>query len=155
MPVCKLYGDCASEIELFKGYEEERNALSGPDGTYYSLDRGENVHPVYNEPEPYAFTGPKIITFTIEFQESDNRSVSVRDEGLVVEYDATVTISRNAWESAFPTRTPKEGDVIGVFSRYFDVVGGGRSGNIVDTEEFVGWKLEVKEREHFEPDRKL
>lgn len=152
MPVCKLYGDCASEIGLFKGYEEERNTLSGPECSYYSLDRGENVHPVYNEPEPYAFTGPQVITCTFE---DDGREPSVRDEGLVVERGANMTIALNSWQTAFPTREPKEGDVLQVFGRYWDVVLASRSGYMVDTPNFTGYKLEVKSRERFEPDRKL
>jgi len=111
---------------------------------------------------PDILVGEEPITFpvAIEYQESDNRTPMVRTEGFHYEYDAIVAISRNHWECAWEDTTcagrePKEGDVIYLFGEWWDVVKAGRSGYILDSPDFVGYKLELKKRTQFTPDRKV
>lgn len=180
-----VYG-CCEDIEYLKSLEEERIELVGPDAEYYSLNRGHNVDKLYGEPvnDPlYGGSAPRgtpsraeeswnfypnlssgqpalIIKCSIEYQEYDNRNPSVREEGLYVEYDAAVVISKNHWDRAIKdlpisTREPKEGDVIYVFNIWWDVIKVGRQGYIMDTPEFTGYRFDVKKRTHYTPDRKI
>jgi len=74
-------------------------------------------------------------------------------------------ISSVAWECAtielgetvacILGRTPKEDDVCYVMNEWWDVVKAGGSGNILGTAETVGYKLELKKRTQFVPERKL
>lgn len=111
---------------------------------------------------PDILSGEEEITFpvAIEYQESDNRNPMVRTEGFLYEYDAIVSISRNHWECAWEDTTcagrePKEGDVLYVYGEWFDVTKAGRSGYVLNSPDFVGYKLEVKKRTQFTPDRKV
>lgn len=111
---------------------------------------------------PDTGAGQETVTFpcAIEYQESDNRTPMVRPEGFLHEYDAIVAISRNHWECAWEGtiisgREPKEGDVLYLFGEWWDVVKAGRSGYVLDSPEYVGFKLELKKRTQYTPDRKV
>lgn len=173
---------------ILRRYEEERIALVASVGEFYSLNRGANVDPLYDEPtndplyqddripgtpgdewphdttlrhnEAWEFLGPFFMDMAIEFQQVDNRQPTVRDEGKEVEWDALVSISRNEWEcvmedSAVAGRIPKEGDVVFVQNVWWDVIKASTSGNIIDTVTHVGYRLEVKKRTKFTPERKV
>jgi len=103
---------------------------------------------------------PLVFQCAVEYQEADKRQPSARSEGKVVEYDADCYIAYNTWVAAlagraFAGRTPKEGDVIYVFDLWWDIVNAGSSGNLVDTSSVVGYKLSLKRRTQFVPERKL
>lgn len=146
---------CDEEIEYFKELERERNGLTGPTANYYSLNRGKNVDPLYNEPAPFDFRDPVELTVVIEFQEADNEDKSVRDEGMTYEFDAILYIAEAEWSEKIPDRKPKATDVVFVNGKHWDVVKAGSGGNVVDTEEFVGFKLELRHRKKFLPERRL
>jgi hypothetical protein len=150
-----LYGGDAGELTLYRGFEEERINLFGQTCTYYILSRGQNVDPLYNEPDPNWSFENYTLTAAVTYQEMDNRDPAVRDEGFIVEYDAEVFIAYNEWASAVGKGLPKEGDVLQIMNEYFDVVNAGKGGNFVDTVDQVGFKLQVKKREKFEPNRKF
>jgi len=106
--------------------------------------------------------GEEVLEFqcAIEYQEADNRTPYVRTEGFGHEYDSVVGVSRNAWEcaitdTAISTREPKEGDVCYLFGEWWDVVKAGRSGYINDSTAYVGFKLELKKRTQYTPERKI
>lgn len=106
--------------------------------------------------------GEPVLTFqcSIEYEEMDKRVPSTRDEGKIVEYDADMFIAVNTWEAALAGRTiagriPKEGDVVYVFNLWWDVVSAGSGGNIIDTPVAVGYKLMLKRRSKFVPERKV
>ena len=157
-----LYGD--QDHIVLKRWEEERISLTGQDCEYYSLIRGANVDPLYNEPFPNTTTGQLgekfRLNFTfigaIIFEEKDNREPTVREEGFDVDYDAELFVSVNEWDGkAGIGFKPKEGDVLYSMGHFFDVVKKGSGGNIVDTVNYVGYKLTLKRREKFVPERKL
>jgi hypothetical protein len=79
----------------------------------------------------------------------------VRDEGFEVEYDAEVFVSYNEWARVVGAKIPKEGDVLFLMGEYFDVVNAGKGGNFIDSVTVVGYKLQVKKRTKFTPDRKF
>jgi hypothetical protein len=115
------------EASYLRSLEEERIELVGPTLEYYSLNRGENVDPLYGEPTndplyggsgsqgdpsisteswnfyPDTGQGESVVTFpcAIEYQEGDNRQPMVRTEGFLHEYDAIMAVSRNHWECAW------------------------------------------------------
>lgn len=104
-----------------------------------------------------------IIPCSVEYVEFDNRNPMVRPEGKVVEYDAIMSIAALHWTCyidegdlvCIQGRTPKEGDVCYVFNEWWDVVKEGKTGNIRGTAVTVGFRLELKKRTQFTPDRKL
>jgi hypothetical protein len=150
-----LYGGSASELTLYRSYEEERINLFGQVGDYYVLSKSTNVDPLYNEPTPdWSFTQYSLV-MAITYQQMDNRQPSVRDEGLEVDFDAEVFFSYNEWNRIVGALVPKEGDVLFLMDEYFDVVNAGSGGNFIDTVRVVGYKLMVKKRSHFAPDRKF
>lgn len=159
----------AEDAAYLKKLEAERQAMTGPMAEYYRLNRGAHVDALYNEPsdpvygggpapgrEAWGWFAPFDVVCLIEYQESENREPSVREEGQEVEYDAIMRVAALAWEQAAPTGAiPKEDDVVAVFEHYWDVVKVGRSGNILDTPTTVAWTINVKRREHFAPERRL
>jgi hypothetical protein len=52
-------------------------------------------------------------------------------------------------------REPKEGDVVFGFERWWDIVNAGKSGPILATPYTVGWRLMLKIRTQFVPERKI
>lgn len=154
-----LYPGNALELGLFRRYEDERIRLYGQDGQYFVLNRSVNIDPVYNEPtangeEDWKYTGPHALTFAVQYVEFTGREPGVRDEGLTIDYDAEAAVSYLQWDALFPAFRPKEGDVVFVMGEYFDVVKQGRSGNLVDTVNVVGFQLMLKRRAQFTPERR-
>ena len=104
-----------------------------------------------------------IIPCAMEYVEFDNSNPMVRGEGQMTEYDAVMIVSYNHWQCCvtesslvcLQDRLPKEGDVCYVFDEWFDIVKVGESGNILATEEVVGYRFELRERTQFTPDRKI
>jgi len=111
-------------------------------------------------PDVDAGASPVTFPVAIEYQESENRTPTARTEGFVYEYDAIVAISRNHWECAWEDtviagRVPKEGDVMYLFGEWWDVVKAGKAGYVLDSPEYVGFKLELRKRTQYTPDRKI
>ena len=147
-----VYGD--RDASYFKRLEKERFGLTGPEATYFSLLRGQNVDPLYNEPTEHAFE-EFCLQVVIEYEEKDNISPSVREEGSEAEYDAAVSIAVLEWEERAPTKKrPKIGDVIFVNKEYFDVVKDGSAGPVVDRDSSVGYRLDLRKRTKFDAKRK-
>lgn len=110
--------------------------------------------------DSWEFSGPLMMDMAVEYQQSEQRNPMVREEGKEAEYDAIIAISRNEWEAVMTTAgvvgmQPKEGDVIFVQNEWWDITKQGTSGNILDTVQFVGFRLEVKKRTKFTPERKV
>ena len=151
-----LYGGSTNELSLYRSYEEERINLFGQACTYWVLVRGANVDPVYNETDPnWSFRTPYNLIAAVTYQQMDNRQPSVRDEGFDIDFDADVFIAHNEWATKVGTEVPKEGDVLLIMEEYFDVVNAGKGGNFIDTAKVVGYKIQVKKRSKFTPERKF
>lgn len=110
--------------------------------------------------DAFDFTGPYMMDMAIEYQQSENRNPAIREEGKEAEYDAIIAVSRNEWEAVMfdagvAGKIPKEGDVIFVQNVWWDITKHGTSGNVLDTVSYVGFRLEVKKRTKFTPDRKI
>ncbi len=124
-----LYDD-RDQVYL-KSLEQERISLTGQDCIFYSLIRGANVDPLYGETLPDSNTGSIGLVYremflvigVIIFEQKDNRDPSVRSEGLIVDYDATMHIAINEWNEKRPSDfEPKEGDVVTGMGYYFDII---------------------------------
>ena len=114
-------------------------------------------------PDVTAGEAPLTLSCGVEYVEFDNRTPSVRPDGKVVEYDAVMSLSSLTWEcqielsgvTALVGRVPKEGDVVYVFEEWWDVIKAGKSGNVRGTSVAVGYRLDLKKRSQFTPDRKV
>jgi len=171
--------------------DAERLGQSFGDCEYYSLNRGVNVDPLYNEPDNdplYGGSGsigtdqideeswnfcpdvaggddPFMVACAVEYVEFDDRNPMVRPEGKVVEYDALASIAKVHWEcgieegSDVPVclagREPKEGDVLYAAGEWWDVVKTGGLGTVPGSYYNVGYRLQLKKRSMFTPDRKV
>lgn len=106
---------------------------------------------------------PFVIPCSFEYVEADNRQPMVRPEGKYVEHDAIIALATISWICAIEegelvcmeNREPKEGDVVFGFEKWWDVVNAGKSGGIYATPYTVGWKLLLKIRSQFVPNRKV
>jgi len=178
----------SQDDEILRRWEEERIGLSAPVGEFYVLNRGANVDPLYNEPtndplyqddrtegmpgdewphnttlnyaDSWEYEGPFMMDMAVEYQQSENRNPSVREEGKEAEWDAIIAISRNEWEKVMEAagqvgRIPREDDVIFVQNEWWDITKKGTSGNTLDTAQTVGFRLEVRKRTKFTPERKI
>lgn len=157
-PTCEYYSlNRGKNVDRLYG-EPDNDPLYGgmsPRGTPQTDERSWNFSPNVSGGE-----APLQFQCAIEYQEADKRVPSARAEGKHVEYDADCFIAYNAWETALSGRTfagrkPKEGDVIYVFDLWWDVVNAGSSGNVLDTTAVVGYKLLLKRRSQFVPERKV
>jgi hypothetical protein len=160
MPTTRtLYGE--RDRKFFQRLDDESIRRSGVEVTYFSLERGKNVDPLYNEPKGWRYTKFCLRTAHIEYQELDGREVSVRDEGKVSELTARLNVSVIEWESRAPIdprvtadrkarqRRPKEGDVVQVQREYWNVVRANSAGNVVDQPTFTGYQMELRKRLKF------
>lgn len=157
-----------------RSLEAERNALVGPTATYYRLLRGAHVDPLYNEPvadplyaydaagtlarhdEAFRYDGPYSVVVAVLFERTTGRTEEASDAGVEARYDGEVMVARDTWEATVGLSTPpKEGDVLWVSDEWWDVVGANSGGHVTDSGHYVGWKLQVKKRDRFEPSRKI
>ncbi len=157
-PTCEYYSlNRGRHVDRLYG-EPDNDPLYGgasPRGTNQTDEKSWNFSPNVTGGET-----PLTFQCAIEYQEADKRQPSTRDEGKVVEYDADMYIAVLHWENAlrgrtFAGRTPKEGDVVYVFNLWWDVVNSGSSGNVLDSVDVVGYKIMLKRRSKFVPERKV
>jgi len=156
-----IWGD--EDARYFRKCERQYYAQTNPQITYYSLKRGRNVDPLYNEPDggdgdgwEFVLSICKTVDAIVKFVETDNQSPIVGDEGYQEESEGQLFIARDEWEDKFGTDVlPKEGDVIIAHGRYWDIVKEGKGGNVNDTEVTVGFAFDIKHRTKFTPRRKI
>ena len=129
------------------------------------------VDPLYNEPLAWSFQGPFRIPMYIEYPQ---KNVSSGEEGERTHWDALAWVSRKEYEDAYIGRPPSEGDVLQIWRTpffkdystndimpipnsgfYFDIRNVEEDGHLVDSAQFVGYKLSLVRRTEFTPERKL
>lgn len=151
--------------------EQERLSVSGTEVTYYALNKGKNVDPLYNEPVPWGFEDAvDSVTFLAWFRyvEHRNKDEMATENGYEENHDAELTIAYLTWkeeaEDVFGiNRPPRTGDVVEVSlgvhpsqnTLSFDVIRAGAGGVIFQSQDFTSYKLDLKKRTKFRPRRKL
>lgn len=159
---------------ILRRWEAERNELIGPTALYYSVVRGAHVDPLYQEPvadplyggpptgtgarhtDAFEYAGPYSVIVAVLFERSSGRTVQADETGVEAMYDGEVYVARDEWEGKVTTGAlPKEADVLFVNNEWWDVVAANTGGHVTDSGHFVGWKLQVKKRDRFEPNRKV
>lgn len=160
-----LYGD--RDRRFFQKLDDENIRRSGGEVVYYSLNRGKNVDPLYNEPKGWRYKKFCLQAANIEYQEVDGRDVSVRDEGKVTTLSAKVNVSIIEWEKRACVdprvtregkarqRRPKEGDVLEIQREFWNVVKANSSGNVVNRPDFTGYQLELRKMLKFIAQRQV
>lgn len=158
-----IYTPNQTEVDLHHFYEHERILLSGQEGEYYTLNRARNVDPIYNEPTANGTNGwgyePLFkAVFAIEFESADNVEVEVEDRGLTEEADAKITVSYLEWQAKctdlFKYPHPKEGDIVHLMGRFWDIVKAKDKGRLVHVNQPSGYVIEARLRTKHLPVRK-
>ena len=168
----RIYGE--QDKILLRQYEAERNALVGPTALYYSIVRGAHVDPLYNEPtadplyaydavgtlakhtDAFHYDGPYSIVCAVVFERSTGRDEEVDEDGPEARFDGELEIARDEWEEKVTNGAlPKEADVLWVNDEWWDVAMSNTGGHVTDSGHYVGWKLMLKKRGRFEPNRKV
>lgn len=158
------------ERELFDGIAQENVAVTGTDIDYYSQSLSKAKRdPLYDEPIETAFAGPFKMTGVFSFPE---RTPEASETGFRTVWTSSVWIPRKSFEDN-RVPAPMEGDVICVWKNvffdkrsvddaatetghlYFDVTKVDTDGHMYDSPSFVAFKLEVKRRTEFNPERRL
>jgi hypothetical protein len=168
---CTFAFDCENE-ELFACWAKEHTDASGTVIDYWQHDNVRTkLDPLYNEPTKRIWKGP----FRIKvFAEWPDQAFEVREEGARVFWDAKIYMPRLTVEGADMEFGPAEGDVLLLWDipffdayaqgadfnipkakYYFDVVGVVETGHALDNAEFTGFKLDIKRRTEFTPERRL
>lgn len=155
------------ERPLFDSIAQEPARLAGTPVRFYSIRRAKARHALYGEPsqdgEEWNFNGPWEMFATIEYEQPGDNVRDAGSEGLQITGDATMEIARKEFEDV-NCPFPKVGDVIEMWSemefaavqtRFWDVVDADPDGNIFSSEVYVMWKIKLKTRTRFTPDRKI
>lgn len=159
-----VYTPNPSEVGLHHFYEHERILLSGQEGEYYTVNRARNVDPVYNEPtangfNQWGFEPLFKAVFAIEFETADNINVEVQDRGYHEDGDAKITVSYLEWQGKCPDLAkyphPKEGDIVYLMGRYWDIAKAKDKGRLVHSNTPSGYVIEAKQRTKHLPQRRL
>ena len=158
--------------ELTAIWAAEQVAAEGTTIDYWIQDlEGTKLDPLYNEPECRAWVGPYRFKAFVEWPEAD---FQVREEGAREVFSATAWIPRLMVEGSDMDRPPLEGDVLrfwqipffdwfgqGVDENipgagyYFDVTSVVDDGHLLDNPSFNGFKLVIRRRTEFTPERRV
>lgn len=161
-----------SEIATFDHFVVERTRAHGTKLDYWHQDlKRTKRDALYDEPIDRVWAGPYKIYGYVEYAPGQPE---MREEGMRVTWTGNIWIPRAELELV-KAPPPLEGDIIrywripffaehGVNSEesavdtagyFFDVVNSDDDGHIADAEAFVGFKLEVRRRTEFTPERRL
>lgn len=162
----------ASEQKLFDSVANEVVAIAGTDIMYYELDIPNSKRdPLYDEPVERAWKGPYALKGYVDAPIGVPES---REEGFRTTWECTVWISREAFE-AVKAGSPTEGDVLQFWDNtfwnideaaqgeaniprvglYFDVIAVDPDGVLFDNPQFVGFKMTVRRKSEFTPERRI
>lgn len=161
------------DASVLRNYARERNELVGPIANYYSLIRGANVDPLYSEPvadplyggpptgidakhdDAFEYEEPRDVIMNVTFERATGMDPQADDAGLDAIFDGEAYIARDEWERVWTDRDPKSGDVLWVSNEWWDVKTAKTGGHVMDSGTYVEWKLELRKRDRFTPDRKV
>ena len=159
------------ELFLIDGYANEHVRIIGTNIEYWALDiLGSKKDPLYGEPIERNFKGPFKYTVWLSYTESVPEA---REEGLVERYQPVAWLPRKMVEEA-NAGVPLEGDVLRAWNipfyalygtadheappnsgYFFNVVDVDTDGQVFDNPSFVGYKLQLRRRTEFTPERRV
>lgn len=159
------------ELPFFDGIAAEHVRITGTPLDYYALNREKSKNdPLYNEAEDRVYDGPFRISGFIEYPEN---APEVRDEGVRFVWNSLCWLPRRALEEA-NCPIPNEGDVVVAWqtpfmkdwstgfqtnvpgAQYaFDCVNVNDDGHLFDNASFVGYRIELRRRTEFTPERRI
>lgn len=159
-----------SERFLFDMVAEEATAIPGTFIEYFALDKAESVKdPLYSEAEERSFRGPFKLKAHVTYPEG---GLLAQADGLIERWDCTAWIARKSFEDA-KCPVPHPGDVIRIWNTpffnkeavreeevpdagfFFNVQAVHNDGHLFDTPEFVGFKITLRRRTDFTPERRI
>lgn len=160
----------SSESFLFDMVAEEHTSIPGTTIEYFSLDKkGSTKDPLYSEAEEREFRGPYALKAHVTYPE---RGLLAQADGLIARWDCTAWIARKSFETA-QCPIPHAGDVIRIWNTpffnkegvinesvpdsglFFNILIVHHDGHLFDTPEFVGFKLTLRRRTDFTPERRI
>lgn len=169
-PACEPVRLDAQELFVFDSIANEHVEAHGTEIKYWRQDLDRSLRdPLYDEPVDRCFRGPFQMFGFVEYPPG---VPEMTENGMRVTWATSVWIPRVQFESA-GAGSPLEGDVLqfwdlpffgehGVNAEevpgrgyYFDVVNADDDGHVFDSAAFVGFKLEVRRRTEFTPERRL
>tara|TARA_Y100000310_G_C20683507_1_gene817526 strand:+ start:174 stop:662 length:489 start_codon:yes stop_codon:yes gene_type:complete len=159
-----VYTPNLTEVGLHHFYEDERITLSGQGGEYYTVNRARNVDPLYNEPtinrqNEWGFEPLFNAIFAIEFETAENITPEVQERGYSEEGDSKITVSYLEWQRKCPDLVkyphPKEGDIVYLMDRYWDIVKAKDKGRLLHSNTPSGYVIEGRLRTKHLPQRRL
>jgi hypothetical protein len=163
--------ECENE-ELFACWAAEQVQAEGTTIDYWSQDLVRTkLDPLYNEPERREWLGPYRFKAWVEMPQQAFES---KEEGARILYSGNIWIPRLMVEESEMEEVPKEGDVLRIWpiphfdsfaqgvdhdipnaGYYFDVLESQEDGHPLDNPHFDGFKMTVKRRSEFTPERRV
>ena len=161
--------DLGRDAAFFQHVADENAGLGAGSTTgncrYWQALQSSTYDPVYGEADPKSdFLGPFTIVATLEYDEEQNYNQDAAEEYVEREYDGMASISYSEWQTkvvgGVPQAgldAPREGDIVSFFDGFltFEVLKVMRTGFVNMTSAFTNYKLELKRRQSFEPERRL
>lgn len=161
--------DC--EHDLFDSIAQEHTKIAGTDIDYYSHNvSGGKRDALYDEPTERSFLGPFRMKGYVVWPDS---TPDATEKGWRTVFPAEAWISRKEIEDQH-CPAPSETDVIRFWNvpyfnewavdgqtaapnhgYYFDVLNVNDDGHLFDSPQFVGFKLLIKRRTEFTPERRI
>lgn len=175
----RIEGTCDFELaaeneDLFACWNQEHTEALGTPLDYWRQDLVNTKRdPLYNEPEQRIWAGPFRFKAFVEWPA---QTYEAREEGARVLWEGGVYIPRLSIEESNMPGWPTEGDVIRFWQLpffdhyglgadsdqnipgagfYFDVIGVDEDGHALDNPVFTRFKLSIKRRTEFTPERRL
>lgn len=160
-----------NELWLFDSFAQEHTNIGGTDVDIYIPNlKKSRRDPLYNEPTVPVFDGPfRVRVYATDIEYTPEAS----ERGFRQIFTASLWLPRKTVEDAKIMPPPREGSVVLIwktpyFDRfsepepfipglgfYFDVLKADVDGHPFDNSGFVGFKMDVKRRTSFNPERRL
>jgi len=161
----------SSELCMFDSIAGEHIEAYGTDLRFWHQDHEHTKRDaLYDEPVDRAFKGPYLLKGYVEYA---GGTPEMTEQGMRVTWAGNIWIARSSLEAA-NAPAPLEGDVISYwdvpfFAEHavnseepvpgkmyaFDVVNSDDDGHVFDSEAFLYFKLDVRRRTEFTPERRL
>ena len=157
------------ELYLRDVWAKESNNIWGTEVDFFSLRLKQSKRdPLYDEPTQREWSKAYRMSVWVS---APSQTPIVGEEGFRVHFDATAWIARASLEEV-QAPNPTEGDVLRFWNTpffakeaahtevpkagyFFDIIQAVPDGHLHDTASFVGFRVTIKRRSEFGPERKI